>query len=305
MAVSTTSAEAAPEQPREPMVRRYLDAAQRRERPARHLAGRRDWVAALHLYLEAAALLMRAKLASVGDRRPLDELLPCDLLDALLELSSGEGWTAPPELGRLRPLLSAQQWDALDRLNEADAERASDDLGAALRFLAGTIPTVRQAERRRELRLFALGTALLGLGALGALIGSLTRPTNLALKRPVKATAAGFETQAEEAVNGVRFGEIGFHSNDSQAWLQVDLGAERTLQRVEIYGRGDCCFEQSIPLLVEGSSDEKSYVALGQLNEPFRPFRPWVLPLHGASARYIRLRPLRRSFLVIAEVEVY
>jgi hypothetical protein len=289
----------------ERLVCTYLDAARRRERPARHLAQRRDWVATLRLYLEATALLMRAKLASVGDPRPLDEMSARGLLDEVLALSRREGGAAPAELERLRPLLTAPEWDALDRLPEAEAEQASDDLATALRSLASSIPIVRQAEQRRERRLFALGAALLGLAALGALLWSLTRPSNLALKRPVSATPAGFATEPAEAVNGVRFGELGYHSGDESPWLQVDLEAERSVERVEIYGRGDCCFDQSIPLLVEGSSDGKSYVTLGRLSEAFRPFRPSVLALQGARTRYIRLRPARRAYLVIAELEVY
>src|SRR6185295_706171 len=226
-------------------------------------------------------------------------------LDGVLELARREGAPGPAELERLRPLLTAPEWDALDRLREAEAEQASDDLAAALRSLASTIPSVRQAEQRRERRLFALGTALLGLAALGVVLWSFTRPSNLALKRPVSATPAGFATEPAEAVNGVRFGELGYHSADDSPWLQVDLEAERSVQRVAIYGRGDCCFDQSIPLLVEGSSDGTSYVTLGRLSEAFRPFRPWVLALQGARARSIRLRPERRAYLVIAELEVY
>jgi hypothetical protein len=303
--VTTTPLEAAPQPQPEPLLRVYLDAARRRERPARHLAQRRDWVAALRLYLEAAVLLLRAQLVAAGDARSRNELPPCDLLDALLERSRREGMALPAELERLRPLLSAPEWDALDRLSEPEAERASDELAVALRFLAGTIPVVRQAEQRRERRLFAIGASLLALGALGALLWSVTRPSNLALNHPVTATPAGFATEPAEAVNGVRFGELGYHSADNSPWLQVDLEAKRTIQRVQIYGRGDCCFDQSIPLLVEGSSDGKSYVTLGELTEAFRPFRPWVLALQGASARYIRLRPARRAYLVIAELEVY
>lgn len=303
--MTAASVEAAPEPRLEVLVQDYVEGAGRRERPARHLAQRRDWVAALRLYLEAAVLLMRANLAAVGDRRRLDEMLPCDLLDALLQLSARERWLAPPELARLRPLLAAAEWNALDQLQEPEAEHASDELATALRFLSGQIPAVRRAERRRELRKLAAGSALLSLTILGALLWSLTRPSNLALRRPVSATAAGFQTEAAEAVDGVRFGEVGFHSQTDAAWLQVDLEAERPIHRVEIYGRADCCFDQSIPLIIEGSRDGASYFTLGRLDQPFRPFRPSVLPVKATRLRYLRLRPQGRAFLVVAEVEVY
>ncbi|MEY4545603.1 MAG: type domain [Pseudomonadota bacterium] len=303
--MTATQVEATPDLSLDALVHAYVEGARRRERPARHLAQRRDWVAALRLYLEAAVLLMRANLAVTGERGSLEELPPCELLDELLQLSARERWLAPPELARLRPLLSAVEWDALDGLQEAQAEHASDELETALRFLASQIPAVRHAERRRELRKFAAGAVLLSLTILGVLFWSLTRPRNLALKRPVSATPAGFQTEAAEAVNGARFGELGFHSANASAWLQVDLEAERSIHRVAIYGRGDCCFEQSIPLLVEGSLDGASYFGLGRFDQPFQPFRPSVLALQATNIRYLRLRPQRSNFLVVTEVEVY
>lgn len=297
-------AEAA-QSPSQALVRAYVAGAQRRESSARHLARRRDWVAALRLSSEAALLLLRAQLLASGDERAQSELLPAELLDAVLELSGRERWQAPPELARLRRVLVASEWDALDRLDEPAAERTRDDFATAVRFLLGNFAEIREAERRRELRWFVAGAALLAATALGALLWSLTRPPNLALKRPVAAAPAGFATQAAEAVNGIRFGEIGYHSQGDSPWLQVDLEAERTVRRVDIYGRGDCCFDASIPLLVEGSRDGSSYDVLGRINEPLAPFRPAVLRIEPRNLRYLRLRSPKRSSLMLAEVEVY
>jgi F5/8 type C domain-containing protein len=284
----------------------YVEAARRRQGPARHLSRRRDWVSALRLHVEAALLLMRAKLASSGDRRSLDDLLPNELLEALLERLSAEGLTAPPQLTRQRSLLSAREWDALDRLSESDAEQAADDLGLLTHFLAHTIPAIVEAERRRELRIFGVGMALLSMAVLAAVLWSLSRPRNLALHHPVSSALAGWNTSAEEAVNGVRFGELGYHSKNRYApWLQVDLEAEHAIHRIQIYGRGDCCFGQSIPMAVEGSIDGHTYVPLGRRDQPFQPFQPWVLTPKGISARYIRVSPLQDAYLTVAEVEVY
>lgn len=287
------------------LARAYFDGARLRERSARHLAQRRDWVAALRIYSEATELLLRAHLAAGGDQRQLHELLPGPLLDALLELARRQRWAVPAELERLRGLLSRSEWDALDRMDELEAERASDDFATAVRFLVYRFPEVQHAERRSELRWFAAGAGLLALSALGVLLWSLTRPLNLALQRPVSATPAGFATQSQEAVNGARFGEIGYHSQSDAAWLQIDLEAERSVRRVEIYGRGDCCFDQSLPLIIEGSSDGAAYHALGRLSDPFRPFRPSVLTLEPTNLRYLRLRTPKRVYLMVAEVEVY
>jgi F5/8 type C domain-containing protein len=284
----------------------YVEAARRRQKSARQLARRRDWVASLRLHVEAASLLMRAKLASGGDRRPLDELLPIELLEALLEHLRAEGLTAPQELERLRSLLSAREWDVLDRLSDGDGERAADDLTLVTCFLERAIPTIVQTERRRELRIFRAGMALLASAVLVAALWSLSRPRNLALHRAVSSTPAGWNTSADEAVNGVRYGELGYHSKNSESpWLQVDLAAEHEIHRIQVYGRGDCCFGQSIPLAVEGSIDGRSYVPLGRRDQPFQPFHPWVLTPTGISARYVRVRPLHAAYLAVAELEVY
>lgn len=298
-------ADAAAQSPAQALARAYLAGAQRRERSARHLSERRDWVGALRLYSDATLLLLRAHLASSGDERTLDELAPAALLDAVLELARRERWQAPAELERVRSLLDAREWNALDRLDEPGAERARDDLETAVRFLIGSLAEVRKAERRRERQWFLAGVSLLGLVALGTLLWSVTRPPNLALKRPVEAAPAGFATEASEAVDGIRFGAIGYHSEGNSPWLRVDLEGEHTVRRVALYGRGDCCFGASLPLTVEGSRDGSSYEVLGQITEPFKPFRPSVLQLQPKSVRYLRLRSPRRSPLMIAEVEVY
>jgi hypothetical protein len=77
------------------------------------------------------------------------------------------------------------------------------------------------------------------------------------------------------------------------------------LERVEAYGRADCCFDQSVPLAFEVSLDGKKYRRISERTELFTQSNPWVIPGQGEIARFVRFRTLRKTYLVLAEVEVY
>ena len=87
--------------------------------------------------------------------------------------------------------------------------------------------------------------------------------------------------------------------------MAIDLGRNVAITRVKVYGRGDCCFDQSIPLAVETSMDGVTYTKIGERTEQFSQFSPWVVKPTSVVARYVRLRTLRNSVLVMSEVEVY
>ena len=70
-------------------------------------------------------------------------------------------------------------------------------------------------------------------------------------------------------------------------------------------GRGDCCFDQSIPLAIEVSDDGVTYREMARRTSPFSQKEPWVVALPRVAARFVRLRTLRHSVLVVSELEVY
>jgi hypothetical protein len=118
--------------------------------------------------------------------------------------------------------------------------------------------------------------------------------------------AASYGTTAAGATDGDRSTSYGFHSVENDApWLSIDLGQRILIDRVKVFGRSDCCFDQSIPIVLEISDDGVNYREVATRTENFSDYSPWVVPCQGAAARYVKLRVQRRTYLVVNEVEVY
>lgn len=130
---------------------------------------------------------------------------------------------------------------------------------------------------------------------------------NFALGQPVTASSKAWNTVPSAAVDGNRYGQLGFHSdNQDPAWLAVDLGSQVRLSELKIFGRAECCYEQSLPLALDVSSDGENYQQIAERRKPFGQYTPWTFrPKVETTARFVRLRTLRKTVLVVSEVEVY
>jgi F5/8 type C domain len=129
---------------------------------------------------------------------------------------------------------------------------------------------------------------------------------NLALHGSASASSRAYETSAAGAIDGIRYGQLGFHSEaEASPWFTLDLGQPHRIERVEVYGRGDCCFDQSVPLALEISENGTEFTAIATRQKAFSQYRPWVVRPQPPTARFLRLRTLRQSHLVLGEVEVY
>jgi hypothetical protein len=106
-------------------------------------------------------------------------------------------------------------------------------------------------------------------------------------------------------VDGNRYGQLGFHSDKQKSpWLLIDLGKPSRISRVVVYGREECCFDQSLPLALEVSTDGRRYHRIAKRVDPFSQSEPWVVVPAG-EVRLVRLKTLRNSYLVLSEVEVF
>jgi hypothetical protein len=170
------------------------------------------------------------------------------------------------------------------------------------------LDAVATSRMRLRLAQAARMAALLGVGAasVGVMRPAWFRPNNLALHRPAVAGSSEFGTTPGAAVDGVRYGELGFHSGLSDPSLTVDLEAAVRLDRIDVYGRADCCFEQSVPLQISSSLDGRRFQPLATRETDFSQTDPWSLRVSPpVSARYLRFTTLRKSYLVLGEVEAY
>lgn len=87
----------------------------------------------------------------------------------------------------------------------------------------------------------------------------------------------------------------------NEPWLQIDLGGERTFSEVRIFNRSDCCGERAVPLILEVRGGDAPFREIARQTEAFDT---WVATFPALSARYIRLRVARRSYLHLKRVLV-
>jgi hypothetical protein len=129
------------------------------------------------------------------------------------------------------------------------------------------------------------------------------RGTNLA---PTAVVSTSSRYPDMPAVGGTVDGDlskIGFHTlTEDSPWVLLDLRRERAISRVVVHNRVDCCGGRAVPLVVELSRDGVAFTTVARSD---RVFDVWDQPLVPTTARYVRLRLLRREMLHLSEVEVY
>jgi hypothetical protein len=186
-----------------------------------------------------------------------------------------------------------------------EARRTADDFDVATAWLAGLVDPRSGREIRMAHHVRLALAALVAATLIAMLVQWVATPKNIALRKPVTASSEAWDTKPEGAVDGDKFTRFGFHSSlDDKPWLVIDLGANYRLTRVKVYGRGDCCFDQSVPLTMETSTDGTSFKAIAERASDFSQSAPWVVYPQSSTARFLRLRTQRTSYLVLSEVEV-
>jgi hypothetical protein len=287
-------------------VRDHYDCALRRLRAAQELRFQPHDAAAILLYGEANLFFIFAFVAS---RDPAFDARSVDADGALVrfetELAAAR-IQVPPSFAASSQFLARRDPLELDRLAGAAARRAVEDLETSAAWLARLVDprTPKEIKTKRAIRLVVSGAAALAALVYGV-VWAFSSP-NVALRRPVTSSSQSYDTTPDGAVDGRAYGQLGFHSaNEDSPWLAIDLGRPYKISRVKVYGRGDCCFDQSVPLALEASDDGVTYRKVDERTESFSQFDPWVARPRGVVARFIRLQTMRHSFLVTSEVEVY
>lgn len=162
-----------------------------------------------------------------------------------------------------------------------------------------------RARSERAMRWVAIGVAALALASWNyrSDIRSLMLP-NLALHREVRISSnwrPGIYP-ATGVVDGETT-ELGCHSDfENHPWLQIDLGQSKTIHRVVVTNRVDGDTTRAVPLLVELSSDGKSFAPYARQDSDFKV---WTAKGRVTRARFVRLTVQKDSMLHLNEVEVY
>jgi hypothetical protein len=264
---------------------------------------------ALLLYRGAIRLLVRAAL--------LRGSLTSDTMDRR------EMWARARELPAWAAFVAAHEGDAaswldgvitnedgdayLAELSDSERERALVGMGALARRLAAPLEEdahrARRVRRARRLRASLAALLVLLLTAWFA-PRWFARP-NLALHRPVVVTNSDpdFDIDPTQVVDGDEL-NLGFHTNtDPDNMLTIDLGSVKSLHRVEVYNRFDCCQDRAVPLTLQLSSDGSAYTTAAHQTKTFQRWTATLPP--KTRARFVRLVHENSEFFHLAEVEVY
>jgi hypothetical protein len=95
-----------------------------------------------------------------------------------------------------------------------------------------------------------------------------------------------------------------FHTDlQWRPWVEWDLGQPTRLHEVVVSNRSDCCDERALPLVVEVSDDRTRWTEVARRTEAF--CRNLTIPFNETSARYLRLRVDRESFLHLEFAEAH
>jgi hypothetical protein len=292
--------------PQQRSVRAHWDAAARRLSVARQLRAPNEASVALSLYRGAALFLTYAVILSRDEGVDVESLGPEGALLRLDRALEGDHVQPSVSFEAARRWLAVPDPLAFDRLSAEDASLRRSELAAATRWLE-TLVEPRSPKELILARVSRVAVGVLCSIALAAfLVARLASPENVARGKFATSSSVAEGTTPAGAVDGSKNGSFGFHSDEEDSpWLTIDLGGQYKIASVRVFGRGDCCFDQSIPLALEASEDDATFHEIAARSEKFGESDPWIVKLGPLVTRYLRLRTERRSVLVLSEVEVY
>jgi hypothetical protein len=135
---------------------------------------------------------------------------------------------------------------------------------------------------------------------------------NLALgKSTTQSSTHNADSASGKAVDGYTDGNFFgnkfsvTHTNKDQgAWWQVDLGAIKTINQINIYNRTDCCMDRlsQYRVIISINPNIKTYQK--DFHSAPNPTATIDLGIEGIEGRYVKIQLLNKDYLSLAEVEV-
>jgi hypothetical protein len=256
----------------------------------------------------------RARLLFVcADRlRNPSEKLPRSGAPVAAELYSQSADAARQALARLRGTDEAQQRHTLledvwsldpDQQDKraaqlrADAKVMLDELELPLRARDSLVA-------QRALRIGAILAAVGGLvGSIGVYTGWAEQSRDLAREKPWRTSStynnmgcASPQQQCSESP------DFFFHTREeSNPWLEIDLGQPTQFTGMRVINRRDCCFERAVPLIIEVSDTQEGF---REISRRETSFNSWLATFAPTKARYVRVRAPSRTSLHLAQVRI-
>lgn len=258
----------------------------------------------------AADLYRQSVLWSLSARAP--EELRDAAPEVLWDATDAAGLLALPENPSERADVERLVLHADFRTGASLSETERQKLANQLRTLAQSAlelgnpgnRSVRALLFQRFVRLSAAFLLLAGLIALGVLAATyLGQKPNLAAGKPWRASSTWAVCKPEIRTCGVLRSGIFFHTlEDPQPWVEFDLSAPTAFSEVYVKNRTDSVPDRAIPLVIEVSDDAKTWRPVARRDDTFRT---WTASFPSVTARYVRLRVDRRSYLHLEAVEIH
>ncbi len=197
-------------------------------------------------------------------------------------------------LASVRNLLVDQSIPAALTATDEDIARARTFSEALLWELDASNRVVERVHVQRWTRvslvLVVCVVAVLGMRA-------LLRGPNLASAKLFKTSSSFPDCTAPN-----KCADLLFHTQPQESpWAVFDLGSVKTVRRVEVTNRSDCCADRAIPLIVEVSVDDKRWVQVARRDTAFAQ---WNADFPKQRARYVKFRVPRNSVLNLDDVVI-
>jgi N-acetylgalactosamine 4-sulfate 6-O-sulfotransferase len=111
----------------------------------------------------------------------------------------------------------------------------------------------------------------------------------------------GCESPRQECPGGESYF---FHTaQESDPWVIFDLGKQRRVSTVEVDNRLDCCTERASPLVIDVSSDKKTWHEVARHTGDFATMRE---TFDSVRARYVKIHvPQPAAILHLSRVRIY
>lgn len=277
-----------------------LELADRAHDPVEPLRAGSSLALSISLYREAAywALLCQDPSFSGKTLGELFEVLPRDLLEQ----------AAGPD--KLPDVMLALAGRSFVETADLAAEQLPRDASLARDFVHNLLarklePATRTGRLllQRTVRTFGL-LAFVLVAAWGSVIGvqrALVKP-DLAAGKPWRASSALETCKPQTHYCASAHTDIFFHTlEESEPWVEIDLQRPTSFSVVDVTNRSDCCPDRAVPLAVEVSNDQKTWREVARRPDTFSQWRAKFAP---QTARYVRLRSLRRTLLHLEKVAV-
>jgi F5/8 type C domain len=173
-------------------------------------------------------------------------------------------------------------------------------------LIRGELAADRRVTRLLQQRVVRIGIVTLAVGAaLFAVTAGLQRALrgpDLAAGKAWRASSKAFDCKPAEMNCGGARTAIFLHTREEASpWVEIDLGAPTKFSRVEVENREDCCQDRAVPLVVETRDDGTEPREVARTTEVFRD---WAATFEPVTARYVRVRVDRRSYLHLVRVGV-